>query len=151
MATVMSAGPIVRQVGPGAFRVEHDGRTDIVYAAGHGAERWLFWNGHVFHTGPSTPSTPGTPRTSGTTGTSGTPGTPGTSGTLGTLTAPMPARVVKVLVHPGDNVRKGDTLVLLEAMKMELPVRALDDARIVAVHCRDGELVQAEASLVDLI
>jgi len=63
----------------------------------------------------------------------------------------MPARVVKVLVHPGDNVRRGDTLVLLEAMKMELPVRALDDARIVAVHCRDGELVQAEAPLVDLI
>jgi 3-methylcrotonyl-CoA carboxylase alpha subunit len=110
-----------------------------VYAAGHGAERWLFWNGHVFHTGPSTPSTLRTP------GTSGTPGTPST------LTAPMPARVVKVLVHPGDNVKRGDTLVLLEAMKMELPVRALDDARIVAVHCRDGELVQAEAPLVDLI
>ena len=141
----MSAGPIVRPVGPGTFRVEHDGRSDIVYAAGHGAERWLFWNGHVFHTGPSTPSasrTLRTPRTSG---------TPGTSGTPSTLTAPMPARVVKVLVHPGDNVRKGDTLVLLEAMKMELPVRALDDARIVAVHCRDGELVQAEAPLVDLI
>jgi acetyl/propionyl-CoA carboxylase alpha subunit len=141
LAIVVSAGPIVRPVGPGVFRVEHDGRSDIVYAAGRGAERWLFWNGHVFHTGPATPSTSRT---------SGTARTPGTSGTLSTLTAPMPARVVKVLVHPDDNVRRGDTLVLLEAMKMELPVRALDDARIVAVHCRDGELVQAEAPLVDL-
>jgi len=147
----MSAGPIVRPVGPGTFRVEHDGRSDIVYAAGHGAERWLFWNGHVFHTGPSTPSASRTLGTSGTSGTPRTSGTPGTPGTPSTLTAPMPARVVKVLVHPGDNVRKGDTLLLLEAMKMELPVRALDDARIVAVHCRDGEIVQAEAPLVDLI
>jgi biotin carboxyl carrier protein len=62
----------------------------------------------------------------------------------------MPARVVQVLVHPGDSVRKGDTLVLLEAMKMELPIRALDDTKVVAVHCRDGELVQADAPLVDL-
>jgi biotin carboxyl carrier protein len=62
----------------------------------------------------------------------------------------MPARVVKVLVHPGDSVKKGDTLVLLEAMKMEMPVRALGDGTVVAVHCRDGELVQAEAPLVDL-
>jgi 3-methylcrotonyl-CoA carboxylase alpha subunit len=66
------------------------------------------------------------------------------------LAAPMPATVVKVLVKPGDRVAKGDTVVVLEAMKMELPLRAAGDATVKAVHCREGELVQAEAVLVEL-
>jgi len=53
-------------------------------------------------------------------------------------------------VHPGDAVRKGDTGVLLEAMKMELPPRAPADGTAAAVHCREGELVQAESVLVEL-
>ena len=44
--------------------------------------------------------------------------------------------VLKVLVHDGDEVNKGDTVVLLEAMKMELPVRAAAVARVRAIHCR---------------
>ena len=139
LMTAPSVG--VTRIRPGMFRVQHADRSDIVYVTGRGVDRWIFWNGHVFRTGPATARTP---RTSGTLGTSGTPRT------TETLTAPMPARVVKVLVQPGDSVKKGDTLVLLEAMKMELPMLALDDARVAAVHCRDGELVQAEAPLVDL-
>jgi len=67
----------------------------------------------------------------------------------GALTAPMPATVVKVHVHAGDAVKKGDIVVVLEAMKMELPVRALGDATVAAVRCREGELVQADATLVE--
>jgi acetyl/propionyl-CoA carboxylase alpha subunit len=66
------------------------------------------------------------------------------------LAAPMPATVVKVLVKPGDRVAKGDTVVVLEAMKMELPLRAGGDATIKAVHCREGELVQPDAVLVEM-
>src|SRR5262249_5301154 len=44
------------------------------------------------------------------------------------LTAPMPATVIKVPVKKGDSVRKGEVVVLLEAMKMELPLRAPADA-----------------------
>jgi acetyl/propionyl-CoA carboxylase alpha subunit len=68
----------------------------------------------------------------------------------GALTAPMPATVVKVHVKPGDAVKKGDVVVLLEAMKMELPIRAAADATVAAVHCREGELVQPDALLVEL-
>jgi 3-methylcrotonyl-CoA carboxylase alpha subunit len=68
----------------------------------------------------------------------------------GALTAPMPATVLKVHVRPGDRVKKGDTVVLLEAMKMELPVRSPADATVAAVLCREGELVQADATLVEL-
>src|SRR5262245_61108475 len=66
-----------------------------------------------------------------------------------TLVAPMPATVIKIHVKPGDEVKKGDAVVVLEAMKMELPVRALADATIAAVCCREGELVQADATLVE--
>src|SRR5262249_20169432 len=66
---------------------------------------------------------------------------PRTSLASGALTAPMPATVVKVQVKAGDIVKKGDVVVLLEAMKMELPVRAPADATVAAVHCREGELV----------
>jgi acetyl-CoA carboxylase biotin carboxylase subunit len=67
-----------------------------------------------------------------------------------TIAAPMPATVVKLLVKAGDKVKKGDTLVVLEAMKMELPLRAAGDATVTTVHCREGELVQPDAVLVEL-
>jgi 3-methylcrotonyl-CoA carboxylase alpha subunit len=62
----------------------------------------------------------------------------------------MPATVMKVLVTPGGVVRKGDTMVVLEAMKMELPIRAPGDGTVLAVNCREGELVQPDATLVEL-
>ena len=62
----------------------------------------------------------------------------------------MPATVIRVLVKPGATVKKGEVVILLEAMKMELPIRAPGDAVVVAVHCREGELVQADSLLVQL-
>ena len=64
--------------------------------------------------------------------------------------APMPATVIAVNVQPGDAVKGGDVLILLEAMKMELPLRASADAIVSAVHCSAGDLVQPNVPLVDL-
>jgi 3-methylcrotonyl-CoA carboxylase alpha subunit len=66
------------------------------------------------------------------------------------LMAPMPGTVVKVLVEPGQQVRRGDILIKLEAMKMELPIRAPHDGSVKSVRCREGELVQAGMRLLDL-
>jgi acetyl-CoA carboxylase biotin carboxylase subunit len=71
-------------------------------------------------------------------------------GSQQTVMAPMPATVLKVAVKPGDAVKKGDLIVLLEAMKMELPVRAPADGVIASVMCQVGDLVQADATLVEL-
>jgi len=68
----------------------------------------------------------------------------------GSLTAPMPATVRRVAVNVGDTVTRGDTLVILEAMKMELPVRAPATGTIRAVHCHEGELVQAGLVLIEI-
>jgi len=66
------------------------------------------------------------------------------------LTVPMPARVVKILVSPGQAVRRGDVVVKLEAMKMELPLRAPRDGTVVAVACREGELVQPGSTVLEI-
>jgi acetyl/propionyl-CoA carboxylase alpha subunit len=66
------------------------------------------------------------------------------------LTAPMPATVVRVVASAGTRVSMGDALVVLEAMKMELPIRAPRDGVVTAVHCREGELVQSGVVLVDI-
>jgi biotin carboxyl carrier protein len=62
----------------------------------------------------------------------------------------MPATVIGVEVAPGDAVREGTTLVLLEAMKMELPIRAPSDGIVRAVHCRPGSLVTPDDPLVEI-
>jgi biotin carboxyl carrier protein len=124
-------------VGDGVYRIDVDDRTETVYVAGPPEDRWVFWSGRVFrgdfradpqsvrarHARPSAKHA---------------------------LSAPMPATVLEVHVKPGDAVRKGDIVVLLEAMKMELPIRAAGDAVVSAVHCRKGDLVQADAPLVEL-
>lgn len=67
-----------------------------------------------------------------------------------TLEAPMPAQVTAVLVTPGDLVEAGATLVVLEAMKMELPLKAPAAGRVEAVHCAPGQRVAPGRTLIDL-
>ncbi len=66
------------------------------------------------------------------------------------LEAPMPAKVTAVLVEAGQRVRKGDVLLKLEAMKMEMAVRAPRDATVTSIACRVGELVQPGVGLLEL-
>ena len=51
---------------------------------------------------------------------------------------------------PATRVHDGDVLIALEAMKMELPIRAPRDGVVRAVHCREGELVQPDQVLLEL-
>lgn len=67
-----------------------------------------------------------------------------------TIRAPMPAVVTAVAAAPGQAVARGDTLLVLEAMKMELPVKAPRDGRVAAVLCETGDRVDADAPLVKL-
>ena len=68
----------------------------------------------------------------------------------GSLMAPMPATVRKVQVRPGDTVARGDVLILLEAMKMELPVRATSNGRVTSIACAEGDLVQPGVTLIEI-
>jgi biotin carboxyl carrier protein len=66
------------------------------------------------------------------------------------LSTPMAATVVRVNVRPGDHVEAGDTLIVLEAMKMELPIRAPRAGTVKDVRCEEGQLVQAGDSLIEM-
>jgi 3-methylcrotonyl-CoA carboxylase alpha subunit len=66
----------------------------------------------------------------------------------GRLSAPIPARVVRVLAAVGDNVKRGAALMVLEAMKMELTLSAPRDGIVAAIKCRLGDMVQEGAELI---
>ncbi|MGF1526586.1 MAG: acetyl/propionyl/methylcrotonyl-CoA carboxylase subunit alpha [Candidatus Competibacterales bacterium] len=68
----------------------------------------------------------------------------------GSLKAPMPGVVSQVLVNVGQRVTAGETLLILEAMKMEHPIQAPLDGTVVALPFPLGAAVGEGASLVDL-
>ncbi|GIH80585.1 biotin/lipoyl-binding carrier protein [Planobispora longispora] len=64
--------------------------------------------------------------------------------------AEMVANVWKVLVAEGDSVEDGDTLVILESMKMEIPVLAEDDGVVAQLKVAEGDVIQ-EGDLIAVI
>jgi 3-methylcrotonyl-CoA carboxylase alpha subunit len=66
------------------------------------------------------------------------------------LTPQMSAKVIKVLVEAGQTVAAGDTLVVLEAMKMEMPIKAPHAGTVAAVNCAEGDLVTPDRPVVVL-
>ena len=128
-------GPLMADVAPGLAPGElivRDGqRLHRLYAVNAAGKTWVFHDGVTYEIGEDAPARK-------------------RPGAHETLTAPMPATVIKVTVRQGDRVRRGDVLVLLEAMKMELPLRSPSDGTVSAINCRDGELVQPGTPLIEL-
>ncbi len=67
---------------------------------------------------------------------------------VGRMTAPMPGKIVKVHVSPGQNVVRGAPLIVLEAMKMEHSISAPADGKVAKVHYAAGDLVEEGAELI---
>ncbi len=66
------------------------------------------------------------------------------------IKAPMPGKVTKVAVAEGEEVRKNQTLVIVEAMKMENEIKTSFDGVVKKVHVAVGDLVDAEKPLVEV-
>ncbi len=66
------------------------------------------------------------------------------------IIAPMGGKVLDVKVKPGDTVNEDDEVVILEAMKMELPVVAAEGGTVKEVKCKNGDTIEADAVLVVL-
>lgn len=66
------------------------------------------------------------------------------------LTAPMNGAVVAVLVEAGQEVKKGETVVIMEAMKMEHSLKAPHDGTVAEVYFAEGDLVEDGAELISL-
>jgi 3-methylcrotonyl-CoA carboxylase alpha subunit len=115
----------------GAVRLDDSGVTAWVAAAGDA--RWVFLDGrtYVFEVQKGRITRRQT-------------------GHHESLTAPMPATVRRINVAVGDRVKRGDTLIVLEAMKMELPVKAAANGVVELINCRESELVQPGTTLIEL-
>jgi biotin carboxyl carrier protein len=145
-------------LGNGVFRIVEGTRSRIAYAAGPADARWVFLDGRVYVIeveGGGSEGLPHNPHVAH-------PHSTGVAQPVraakrkkrgddpGALAAPMPATVVQINVAPGQRVSKGEVLIMLEAMKMELPVKAPRDGAVKSVDCSAGELVQPGVPLLEL-
>lgn len=68
----------------------------------------------------------------------------------GELTAPMPGQVRALNVNEGDAVTKGQTLMILEAMKMEIRIQSPSDGTVNKLFVKQGETVEREQMLIEI-
>ena len=129
------ASLVVTPLGDGRYLVSDGTRQRLAYAAGPPEARWVFLDGRVYVID--------TVRLEADT-------THAAHDEQLALASPMPATVASIHVAPGQAVEPGDLLVMLEAMKMELPIRAPRAGRVKALACRQGDLVQPGVPLVEL-
>jgi biotin carboxyl carrier protein len=66
------------------------------------------------------------------------------------ITAFMPGTVGQILVKKGDKVRKGETIIILQCMKMDNELQAPFDARIKSINVKTGENVVKDSVLIEL-
>lgn len=64
------------------------------------------------------------------------------------ISSPMPGKVVKILVKEGDQVKAGDTIVIVSAMKMESEYKVKKDRLIKEIKVKEGDTIQANQPLV---
>ena len=115
------------------YHVDHDGRRARVAVASSGATTWVFFEGNVWQIETAAG---GRTRTK--------------SGGDHTVMSPMPATVVAINTAVGDTINEGETVIVLEAMKMELPIRAPRGGVVKAINCAKGELVQPGVNLLEI-
>jgi biotin carboxyl carrier protein len=72
------------------------------------------------------------------------------SGNESGMSAPMPGKILELLCNIGDQVESGQTLIVMEAMKMEHRIAANVSGTIAAIHHAAGEQVDAGATLIDI-
>jgi biotin carboxyl carrier protein len=72
------------------------------------------------------------------------------AGGAGALVTQMPGKVVKILKQEGDKVQKGETVLILEAMKMENEIKSGADGIIKMIHVKEGQALEAGFLMVEI-
>jgi biotin carboxyl carrier protein len=120
---------------PGQISLRFEGRPATVYYARQNGTLWLSMSGCTYRLEKAVPRAARAHAEHRETG---------------AVRAPMPAQVRAVQVQTGEQVEKGQTLLLLEAMKMEIRVRAPGNGRVAKVLVKPGQTVEKEQALVEL-
>ena len=125
----------MQPLGDGWYVVVDGDRKWRVAVAADGDATWVFVDGQVARLAATSSG-----------GTRGRAKSRGESGVM----APMPATVVAINTAAGQAITEGDTVIVLEAMKMELPIKSPRTGIVKAVHCAKGDLVQPGVSLIEI-
>jgi biotin carboxyl carrier protein len=112
-----------------------DGKRVIAYVSSDNAKRWVTINGQTFVLTKSS----GARKTGH-----------GHHHAAGELTAPMPGQVRAVNVSEGEVVTKGQTLLVLEAMKMEIRIHSPQDGNVKKLFVKQGQTVEREQVLIEI-
>jgi biotin carboxyl carrier protein len=113
-----------------------DGRRVIAYVSSENAKRWVTVNGQTF---VLIKPAAGARKSGG-----------GHHHAAGELTAPMPGQVRAVNVAEGESVTKGQTLLVVEAMKMEIRIQAPRDGNVKKLFVKQGQPVEREQILIEI-
>lgn len=124
----------VLQAKDGKLDLLIDGKQVTAYVSSDNARRWVTVNGQTF---VLTKSSSARRKSAG-------------YDQASELAAPMPGLVRAVNVSEGDTVTKGETLLLLEAMKMEIRIQAPFDGKIASLSVKAGQTVEREQILVKM-
>ena len=125
--------PVVEETGPGSFLWRDGDRSEPFHCVRDGDTIHLFWRGSVYRLVQEEEGARATRRH-----------------VAGGLEASMPGKVIAVKAAPGQAVKKGDELLVVEAMKMENAIRAPRDGTVRSVAARVGDMVGPGAVLVEL-
>jgi biotin carboxyl carrier protein len=120
---------------PGQVSLRVQGKPATVYYAVDDGGAWLSMAGCTYHLEKPRPTAAQAARD---------------GAGEGTVRSPMPAQVRAVQVSEGQAVEQGQTLLLLEAMKMEIRVRAPADGRVARLLVAEGQSVLKEQVLVEM-
>ncbi len=123
---------IARDAQANRLLVEIDGSAHIAHVAKVGDDWWIHLDGRIHVV------------------TGHEPGSSSDSSGDGGLTAPMPGTILEVHVKEGQRVREGQTLLVMEAMKMEHRIQAPKAGEIVSLNFSQGDRVDMGATLVEL-
>ena len=125
---------LITPLGDGWYLVRDGDKTWRVAAAADSNGTWLFFEGRVAYIARDAGTSRGRAKGRGDS----------------SVMAPMPATVVSINAAPGQQVAEGETVIVLEAMKMELPIKAPRAGVVKAVHCATGDLVQPGVNLLEI-
>jgi len=73
------------------------------------------------------------------------------AGKISSIKAPMPGLIVQIMVKAGDNIKPGDPLLVLEAMKMENMIKASTEATVAQVKVKQGNSVEKGQVLIEFV
>jgi 3-methylcrotonyl-CoA carboxylase alpha subunit len=123
----------VISLGNGRYQLIHGTKRRIAFAV-VARETWVFLEGRTYLVSDTADGSPRRSRVD----------------EQDALTAPMPATVLAIHATQGQRVERNQIVMVLEAMKMELPIRSPRDGVVKSVRCQVGELVQPGATLLEL-